>query len=99
MPTSIWKDEFHEFLIFIPRFPEGNGDSRSSSLQRIDAFRFRQHAARTAPFSVGLRCRDALISSGTSWAPFRAEPAPRPDIAALVGLLIRAKRQLCPTLR
>ena len=25
MPKSIWKDEFYESLIFVPRFPEGNG--------------------------------------------------------------------------
>jgi len=25
LPKSVWKDEFHESLIFIPRFPEGNG--------------------------------------------------------------------------
>ena len=44
LPKSICKDEFHESLIFIPRFPEGNGDSRSSSLQRIGVFLLRQHA-------------------------------------------------------
>ena len=38
LPKSIWKDEFHESLILIPRFPEGNGDSRISSLQRIGVF-------------------------------------------------------------
>ena len=49
LPKSIWKDEFHESLIFIPRFPQGSGDSRSTSLQRIGVFNFGQQAPRTAP--------------------------------------------------